>query len=225
MTRNIRWSALALLFPALLCLSCVRLHGPEDVRRDLSREAGVRLNREMGITVTRSGVWLARKILKWSGEEEIPKLKGIRRVEVGIYEVRGLRKGVDAPRPFELAEFDGWDQIARIRDGGEEVHVMVREVDGILRNMLVVVAADDEWVLVRIRGRLDRIVQDAMRLAFDQADRPDLYAQAAADAERRREDAEAEPPLDTLGPSACRFEDPVWARPESLRRLSPRRAD
>jgi len=208
MGRHIRWPAWAMLLTALLSLSCVRLHGPEDVRRDLSRESGVRLNRAMGLTVTRSGVWLARKIMKWSGEDEI-SLKGIRRVEIGVYEVRGLRRGVDEPRALELAGFDDWEQIARIRDEGDEVRVLVREVDGALRNMLVVVADDEEWVLVRIRGRLDKIVQEAMRLAFDQAERPDLYAEVEAQVERRR--SEPDPAANPPGPSACRIEDPVWA--------------
>jgi hypothetical protein len=34
----------------------------------------------------------------------------------------------------------------------------------------------DEWVLVRIRGKLDRIIEDAIEMAFDEVDRPDLYA-------------------------------------------------
>ena len=41
--------------------------------------------------------------------------------------------------------------------------------------MLIVVAEEDEWVVVRMRGDLDRILEDAMRFAFDQAERPDLY--------------------------------------------------
>ena len=54
-----------------------------------------------------------------------------------------------------------------------------------IREMLVVVAEDDEWVLVKIKGRLQHVVDDAMRMAFDQSDRPDLYARAQE--ERRRE--------------------------------------
>ena len=71
--RSARVVWLSLIVPVLLGTGCVRLHGPEDIRRDLSRSAGVELHRETGITVTRSGVWLARKILKWThSDEEIP---------------------------------------------------------------------------------------------------------------------------------------------------------
>jgi hypothetical protein len=41
--------------------------------------------------------------------------------------------------------------------------------------MIVVVAESEEWVVVRLRGDLDRILEDTLRFAFDQADRPELY--------------------------------------------------
>lgn len=175
---------LSLIIPALLSTGCVRLHGPEDIRRDLSRSAGVRLNRETGITVTRSGVWLARKILKWThADEEMPvSLKGLRRVQVGVYEVEGLRRGFETPAPIDLREhFDPtWTPIVRVQENDESVLVLTRagERPGQVRAMLVVVAEEDEWVLVRLRGKLEHIVEDAMQFAFEEADRPDLYAKA-----------------------------------------------
>ena len=50
-----------------------------------------------------------------------------------------------------------------------------------------VVAEDEEWVVVRLYGDLDRILEDTMRFAFDQAERPDLY-------DKTREDRDL-PPL------------------------------
>jgi hypothetical protein len=186
---SMRWLMVSLV-PALLATCCVRFHGPEDVRTELSRQAGVRLKQETGLTVTRSGVWLARKALRWSGEEEI-SLRGVRRVEVGIYEVRGLRGGQAErvrldPRYLER----DWQPIVRVHDEGEDVFVLVHEREGALRGMLVVVADQDEWVLVRLRGKLDRIVEDAMRLAFDQADRPDLFERAM-----EQREPQADPPV------------------------------
>ena len=43
---------LALLVPVLL-FGCVRFKGPDDVQRQLSRSAGVELQQEVGLTVTR----------------------------------------------------------------------------------------------------------------------------------------------------------------------------
>jgi len=176
---------------ALGLAGCVRLHGPEDVTRRLSGVAGVDLEQEVGFTVTRSGIWLAKKGLKWSDEEDIPSLDGLKRVEVGVYQVAeerepGARLSMDLfPR--------SWLPWVRVQDDDEEVFVLVHndgraeEIDA----MLVVVAAADEWVVVRMRGDLDRIMEDAIRLALDQAERPDLTERAIAEHEaREREDAD-----------------------------------
>jgi len=164
--------ACAVLGALLLSTSCVRFIGPEDVRLELSEQAGVKLRQETGLTVTRSGIWLARQFVD---EQEVP-LRGLRRVEVGVYEVKGLRRGLDEPRPLDPAYFHDWQPVVRLREDGEEVMVFVREKDDHLRSLLVVVAEPEEWVLVRMHGRLDDLLEQAMRLAFDHMDRPDLYA-------------------------------------------------
>ena len=123
-----RWLLILLLVPALS--GCIRPWGPEDLRRDLSRSAGVELDREFGITIGRSGMWIARKAMKMSGE----------------------------------AAF-----------------VLIREENEQIRDLLVIAADREEWVLVKLKGKLDLILEDAMRMAFDEADRPDLYEKTRAE--------------------------------------------
>lgn len=176
MNHRFRMPLLALI-PSLIAVSCVRIHGPEDVRRDLGRSAGVKLHREFGLTLTRSGMWIARKGLKMADEEQI-SLRGVRRMEVGIYEVRGRRGDANGLRDADLAALEDWTPIVRTRDPDELVLVLTREQDGRVCGLLVVVADDDEWVLVRMRGKLDRMFEDAVRMAFDEADRPELYARS-----------------------------------------------
>jgi hypothetical protein len=178
---TLRRGALAILCGAgLLATGCVRLHGPRDLRRELSASAGVRLEREMGFTVTRSGIWLARWGLKFADEEDVPvSLKGVRRVQVGIYNVDGSARGYDARSHLDVDDLlPGWQRWVRIQEDDEDVLVLVNEKGGDIRGMVVVVAAADEWVLVRVKGNLQRVVEDAMRMAFDQAERPDLYARS-----------------------------------------------
>lgn len=163
-------AATLILLP--LAVGCIRYGGPSSLRRDLSREAGVELDAQFAITVTRSGVALARMFTK---EEDVP-LKGVRRVEVGVYEVEGLRRGVDERRPLELPALPGLEPVVRVHEDGEDVFVLfhVDEKEEI-RQMVVIVAEEDEWVLVRIKGKLTRTVESAMKMAFDHADRPEKY--------------------------------------------------
>ena len=149
-------------------------HGPGDLKRELSREAGVKLDRRIGLTFGPTSMMLARWGLKIADEREF-SLRGVRKVQVGVYEVHGLRRGHEAPAKLDPDLFPGWDPIVRVHDDGEDVLVLLRQDDERIRAMLVAVTGDEEWVLVRIRGRLDRVVEDALRMAFDEMDRPDLY--------------------------------------------------
>jgi len=174
-TRTEPVRAVLVLAATLLAGSgCVSLHGPEEWRRDLSAESGVVLDPEVSLSVNRAGVWLARVGLKMSGEQEI-SLKGVHHVDVGVYRVVGLRKGFEAPRAIHPDQFRGWSPLARVREEGEQVLVLTRERSEKIRQMLVVVAEADEWVIVRVKGKLDRILEEAMAMAFDEVDRADLY--------------------------------------------------
>ncbi|MDH3626117.1 MAG: DUF4252 domain-containing protein [Acidobacteriota bacterium] len=164
------------LVVGIVSTGCIRMTGPESLRRDVRRSSGVELEKEAGITVTRSGVWLARMGLSFANEPDIPRLRGLRRVEVGVYNLSGYRDGRSAADSGAFDEvFEDWNALVRMNDGDEQVRVLTREDDGKIRQLLVVVAAEDEWVLVRLRGRLDRLIEEAIRFGFDSAERPDLY--------------------------------------------------
>ena len=184
MIRTPLWLALI----ALLGVSCVRFVGPEDIRHDLSDQAGVKLEQETGFTFTRSAVWLARNFVK----EEDFTLEGVRRVEIGVYEVKDYKRGQDAPAPLDLTRLDGWEPIVRVHEPGEDVMVLFKEKDEVVRALLIVVAEPDEWVLVRIRGKLNQVMEQAMEMAFADVDRPDLYA-------KTRRERGLDPPIEEVG--------------------------
>lgn len=162
----------------VLAVSCVRPWGPGGMKRELSRDAGVQLDREFGLTVTRSGIWLARKVMQFSDDDDIPDLRGLRRVQIGVYRVVAER---DEMRALSMNTFGpDWAPLVRVVDGDETVQMLARERGGELRAMLVVVAERDEWVIVKLSGRLDRIVESAMQFAFEQAERPELSDAAVA---------------------------------------------
>jgi hypothetical protein len=161
---------------------CITSRGPEAIRRDLARDAGVRLDREFGLTVKRSAMWIARTALRHSeDEEDLAMLDGIRRVEIGIYRVEGLRPGVDVRRALEPAKFTGFTPLVRVHDDDGDALVLAEQTERGIRTLVVAVADDEEWVIVRIRGRIDALLEDAMRFAFDEAGHPDLGDEAIAE--------------------------------------------
>jgi hypothetical protein len=76
--------------------------------------------------------------------------------------------------------------------------VLVREKKESVRAMLVVVAEPDEWVLVRVFGHLDDTLEQAMTMAFDEVERPDLYA-------RTRRERGLDTPAEAPAPSSAEF--------------------
>jgi hypothetical protein len=182
-----------LLISVLLGLGCITLHGPEEIRRDLSEEVGVKLDHEFSITVNRGGMWMARTGMKWAGEEEEVDLRGVHHVDVGIYRPAGLRKGFEAPGAIHPDLFEGWEPLARVQEEGENVLVLTKEKKGSIRGLLVVVAESDEWVIVKIKGKLDMILEQALAQAFDEVERPELY-------DKTREERGLEPLTDAPAP-------------------------
>jgi hypothetical protein len=152
-------------------------HGPGDVRREISRSTGTEYSTEIGLTLGRTSMAIARWGLRTAGEDEV-SLKGVRKVQVGIYHPVGPA----ASDP--LTCLPGWEPVVRMHEDGESVLVMVQERGDRIRGMLVIVDDADELVVVRMRGRLERVLKEAMELGFEQADRPDLYEPALEHAER-----------------------------------------
>lgn len=157
-------------------LACITFRGPEDLRRDLARANGARLDRQTGVTIGRFGMMLAH----WFTAEDDVSLEGVRKVQVGVYRV--LEPAGESPG--RLPELPGWRSAVRVHEDGEDVHVLLRQDGEQVHGLLVVVMDRDEWVLVRVRGRLQRIVEEAMRMAFDRTERPELYGPAVADYRR-----------------------------------------
>jgi hypothetical protein len=183
-----------LMIAVLFGTGCFRLGGPDAVSQQLSREAGVELDQEFGFTVTRGGVWLAKKSLRWVDDVDV-SLDGLRRVEIGVYTVRDR----DESRAGSLGEHlfpAEWSTWVHVQDDDSEVFVMVKqgETPEQIRGMLIVVAEDEEWVVVSMKGKLEKVLEDALRFAFDQTDRPDLY-------EKTREERDL-PPLGDMVDSA-----------------------
>lgn len=200
--------SLAVLVVALGSAACI-LHGPGDLKRDLSQSAGVKLDREFGLTLGRTGTWVARKAMKWSGETDV-SLKGVRKIEIGVYQVEGLRSGRAAASSLQPADLPDWSPLVRVHEEDSDVFVLLKEDDARIRGILVVVAEPDEWVLVRIRGRLDGLVEDVMQAAFDEVDRPDLYAAT------RRERGLEPAPASARGTPEIAVTCPEWARVDLL---------
>ena len=163
---------LALVLILVIGLSGCMLRGPAGLKDQISASNGRTYDREFGMTLGRTSMALTRWGAGLSGHQEARRmLKGVRKVQIGVYEV--VDEGEDGRTPL-TSDFKEWDPLVQVREDGETVLILTQVNNDHLNNMLVVVDSTDELVLVRLRGRLDNIVEEAIRLGLGEVDREDL---------------------------------------------------
>jgi len=104
--------------------------------------------------------WIMRTGLRFALEEEEPTLeKGYRDLISGIRQLRFV--AVDDKVEIEseklnkiintLKTKDGFEDYARVRDKGNNVHVMVREKKDRIKNLFVLVHGEDQMVVLNFK--------------------------------------------------------------------------
>jgi hypothetical protein len=162
-------------FSALLSLSllagCAESPSVEQVRWELQRRfPEARFVPEEHVHLGRFTLGLIRGIVRMvPGEVEGREiLNEIHRVDVASYRVSSLPDldRIQGRTRFEdqLAR-DGWTMAVRTREKDERTWLFTRaDADGAMRNLFVVTLEGDELTLVRIDGRLDRALAEAIAL-------------------------------------------------------------
>ncbi len=164
-------------------------NGPNGVRRDIEEATGREYGKSFALTVGRSGMALTRWIVKKAEEEPLP-FEGLKKVEIGIYEVRDEPSEGTAGPNITTMKLTDWSPLVEIHgDSGETVLILSEAGrDESIRRLLLVIEDEDQLVIVRLKGRLDEIIEEAMKYALEQANRPDLVDPSLE--EYRRGDAE-----------------------------------
>ncbi len=143
---------------------CVTFLGPEDLRWAISRDQRVRLDRDIGMGVDGLTLGLVAAI----ADVPIP-VAGILTAEVGVYTIKGGDEVVDAQSILSNFALRGFEAIVRVREPGNEVVVLAKYNDRTIRSIVVVARDGRELVIVRARGRLEKMLQWALEQGGDGA--------------------------------------------------------
>ena len=165
MRRPILHSTLVILL-ALPLAGCFFSREIADTRRDIEHAyPDLRLEKQivlnLGPISMRTIGWMAGLVPDPEVDAARAYLKDIRRVKVGVFR---------AERPDRLARMDvddfgfedGWQVAVRARQEGEHVWVLYKEHPETIRDVYVVVLSDEDLVVARLRGNLNRLVARAM---------------------------------------------------------------
>ena len=159
----------------LVSMSSGCLWAPEldRVRRDLQEQLpGVHFKKEFAITLGPLSLGLARSVTRFvpDAREASTYLKEIRRVKLAVYKVDDLPRHSKVAVPIQLQkllEKRDWELAAKINERDERVWVLYKERNDVVREIYVVVLSRDELIMVRVEGRIDRLLAKAVQNHVD----------------------------------------------------------
>ncbi len=91
-------------------------------------------------------------------------LRDVSHVQIAVYDIERSEalKSVDTPSKLEGLLEDGWEMAARVRDDDEVVWLLYRMDDESVRQIFVVVLDDDQLVMVKASGHLEKLMARAL---------------------------------------------------------------
>ena len=159
---------LILLTVAVSLTGCVYSREITQTRRDLERhypEADFdhMITINLGPRTLHTFGWLAGLAPEPEAQMARDYLYEIDRVKVGIYQVDRL-PDLDDFDPPALRRFEdnGWELAVKVQEDDEIVWVLYRDNDAQVRDIYTIVLTDEELVLVRIKGHLNRLLEKVM---------------------------------------------------------------
>ena len=109
-------------------------------------------------------------------DEVRPYLRTLRRVKVGVYRAEGLSslETLDLPQVRRLRK-KGWETAIAIREPEATTWILYRERRSSVRDLYVLTLSEEELVMVRLKGRLDKLLTHVMRVHGGELDLSELH--------------------------------------------------
>ena len=141
----------------------------DSVRKDIERQIpDAHFEKEFAISLGPISLGLARTIIRLVPDADVHEareyLGDLSKVQVAVYEANHVPRGAEVrtPQRFESLLDEGWEMAIKAREHGESIWVMYRSDDDEIREVYIIVLDPDELVLVKVRGRLDRLFAKVM---------------------------------------------------------------
>ena len=163
---RVRPAALALVLALLASPGCLHSGELSGVRRDLELQLpGSSFEKDVELSLGPVLLSVARLVTNFvpDAEEARPFLRGVSRVQIGVYktEIDSL-PALRMPGHLQSLIDDGWETVVRVHENHEAVWVLYRPDGDQIREVFVVVLNEKELVLVKAKGRLEKLLAAAL---------------------------------------------------------------
>ena len=168
MTKSRRGIALAVTALALFSSGCYRAVRLERMGYEILEACpDVRFKKDISLSL--GGVsWKILKSIAMSVEKDDPEIRayigGLSKIEAVVYKARGISKG-DARPIGEIVKSqlnEDWSLMVKAIEKDDMAWIHYREDDGRIREMQIIAYDGDEFVIVRLSGRLDHMMEMAI---------------------------------------------------------------
>ncbi len=161
---------LSLLGLAFIVSGCFHSREIERIRSAVEAETpGTDYDRRIVVSLGPASLQLSRLIVGLVDDPDARAagayLGDVRRVKLGVFRSSGdgdFRRSTLPRRLRRDLERNDWELALRVRNEDELVWLYFRERRGAVRDVFLTVANDEDLVIVRFKGRLDRMVARAM---------------------------------------------------------------
>jgi hypothetical protein len=157
-----------LLAVAATSLGCMWTPELSQVRRDLERQLpGVHFEKDIELTLGPVSLTFARLFTRMvpDARQASEYLGDVSRIELAVYDAERIPSAMDVSMPHRLQELEAnedWEMAVRIRDKDELAWILYRVEDENVKELYVVILNQDELVMVRAEGNLERLVARAL---------------------------------------------------------------
>jgi hypothetical protein len=156
---------------ALGCLAapgCLAHRAPKKVEAEIESQLGEPLERESGVKLGWMSTHLVAGIVghvESNGRDDLD-FGDITGISVVTYQRPAHPAGTRSPSPRldpRRMGFGDWETVLDIRGGGEQTLALARCGRSKVHEMVLLSIEDDEVVVVRVRGRVDRLLTKLLR--------------------------------------------------------------
>ena len=185
-----------LLGIAGLSSGCLCAPNLAAVRKEIQRQfPQASFEKEFELTLGPLSLAFARAVTRFvpDAKEASGYLSDVSRIELAVYNTKSMPSSLDISMPNRLKRMqdsEGWEMAVKVREDDEVVWVMYRMEKKKIKELYVVVLNDDELVMVRAQGKLERLLARALkdtggvkglpRLSVDGVESKRVYSNDAA---------------------------------------------